>query len=551
MPLLNFINNLSLLDGRQVSLLAKKIPDVLIFRPENKNVFFKMHSTRWESAYALETYSYFDDGIYSPQEFSIILQNRLLPKMFREAINDYLMRLLVAAVWSRESKAIVNRLVDSLFQVKPTRNVPDYITEWTKNVDGYGTRLSTYVRRSETKALLYGQNYTLIELPKRDLSGLSFSEQQKAISPRLTMFNALEIINWKYDDNCELLEAVFIKSTYNDDGNKVWRWYFATRESIKIYEKTMEDTGEDPKLIHTAEHDYGFVPVVVHYGVEMYEPMMGASFIQDTVELDIAKLRRDSAVLYSAERSAYNQLVVWTNEQTFGEIKAKDDGYLQLRPDSDEKIEYLQYDTKPIDINMQISQNILKNIRSTLGVDPNSVENESGKLNVSGISRQLSYMQSEKRKLVAMADRIEEFETALLRMVNRIMTLEDDETISVCYPDEFSLQSADAVMETYREYKDIIPVEAAPAWHKTMMEEVAKATIGENEELIKEIEEQLDSYFDEMEDLKELARAGLTREQTDAVIAKHGIVNEDMVPDEMIEKEPEETKEPEDATDKQ
>lgn len=495
-----------------------------------------MNPARYSQNYWLEQYSYFDDGIYDPTEWSVLLQSRLLPKSYTETVNDYLLRLYYSH-WDPESTVILDRLQDSVFQIEPARDMKSKrVEEWLNDIDSVGTNFNTYVRRSTRSAWIYGHSYTVAFLPS-SLNGPanSFADQQSLIKPILRSFMAFEILNWHFLPNKygTLQDVMFVSMDYDEDGNKVWKWYEITDTHYREYVRPQHGAG-DPTIVKEAQHNLGYVPVITQYGKEMYTPMMGVSMIKDSAELDIAKFQVDSDIQYGRVISLHPQLIAYTNEQSFGNLQNAQEKYIQLRPESKEELKYLDPPVGSIEIQREIAEDYKKRIDHRLGADPISNDPTNQSVQISGRTRTLTYAMTEKRKLVGLADRVQEFETSLLQCIEKIIEGKEDSTIRVIYPDNFHIQQADALIPLYQDLKDTIKL---PSWHKFMQAEVAKSTVPNFPELHEQLDEEAEELYEQLLEDQELAKDGLTSSKVKEAIDKLGLVPEEAFPDELVDKE--------------
>src|SRR5574343_565753 len=457
--------------------IGEKVPNTYEFTLKVKSPFYTMNPLRYENHDTYVLYSYFDfSNIYTSLEWWRILQSgRLLRKLPSESQTDFDNRLLMSP-WSPQSATAIEKIVSSVFGTKPTRALKSQqVKDWLVNVDGQGGSLSEHVRKSTRSALIYGQSFTLIELPDNiPVDATSEAEQKPFIKPILHLFNAFECINWKMDRNGQLESVMFVKMFWNDQAERCWRWYIADTEMISVYE-AKKGAGDEPVLISEAPHGLGMVPVVVEYGIEKEQPMIGTSFLLRLAELDIGKYLADSNIAWVAAQAAHAQLIVKSKDEKIGEMILSSSKYWKLNPDEQEDAFFLNVENGAMKLSENVSDRFKKQMNEASQLDPMGDFDRSGSMAASGIARQLSFAMSERRALIKNADIVEEFETQLLRMANYIVEGVWDEEVSCKYSDDFSFDQIDVYSKAYLEFAPIIQ---APSWHKHMQYLIMSATNG-------------------------------------------------------------------------
>lgn len=479
--------------------IGEKVPHTVEWLVTGRSPFFTMHPQRWELHDALLTYSFFDDSnLYTTWEFDQILKNRLLFVYPTETTSEFEARIKMSK-WSPESRTCIYHILSSVFTGTISRSFckigiiqkiksvilgdqHEGIKDWMSNVDALGTSLTEYMRKAYRNALFYGQSYTLIERGEEDLT------------PILTNFNALECTNWKIDRRGNLSEVWFVRMFWRD-GIRWWRWYKIDETNVSIYEREKMKVG-DPILIAEAPHGMDKPPVIVHYGMEREDPMIGTSFLLRTADNDIGKFQADSNIPWIGYQAAHSQIVFYTDEKDIDQEFISSSKVLKCRPGSNEKVEMLQVNSGALEMAFQISKKFKDDIGRAAGSDPMSDHERTDNVQTpSGKARQLSWSLSERREMIRHADRIEQSETDLLRTIYQMFYGEWSTDVVSSYPDDFSLSSPEAVGGTYSAYKEDIP---SPTWHKHMLYEIAHASVGNLPEVNAQIKSEIDEAIDAM-----------------------------------------------------
>lgn len=478
-----------------------KIP-MNMLTPNNDNKLYRIHPHRLQLEGSIYDYTLFDDDYWFQEEYRQIMQNLLIGNTLDAGQTGSDLRTILAT-WSPESKFILNKTVNIIFNSNVIRNFPNSrIEQWSENVDRLGTSLKIWSRRTTREALRYGSAFTALLMPSSlPETPRSLADQRNDLFPILRGFTLAELVDWEVDPLGNLTKVMFIVDDYVD-GVPVWHWYYITDE--KYEEWTLERSrtvqanakGEEPQLIAQGHHDFGFCPVIAQYGLEMVRPMIGPSMISDTVPLDFAALRHLNDLEFNSHQSMHSTLLIWSSNKSFGNaVMNNGQQYIKLEPNSDEKMEYLTPPNAPFDVAKDLVDFYNKRIAKLLNQDPLGDYDSIGKMDIAGIARQLSNRLTEERQLISLADRVEEFETRLLRMVHQITDnlMEADPSVCVSYPSDFSISTIDSKMVVYEKYRSLIPQDIK-SWHLFMMESIAKGTVGDIPELHERISAEFKEY---------------------------------------------------------
>lgn len=495
--------------------IGERVPNTIEFSISKADKWHKMHPRRYDMHDALLLYSYWDLELYQTWEWQQILASRLLYHAPKDSWADFLSRLHMS-LWANggESGSAIEKILGSVFGGTITRSLgprtnlftralnkvlgrteSEDLKEWLTNVDGLGLSLTEYMRRAHRSSLIYGTSYSLIELPD-DIPGpdnaLSDDDQRPFIRPILTNFKGLEVLNWENDRRGRVSWVMFVRMFWKD-AKRYWRWYEVTEEEIIIYEAE-KSTSETPQEVARGTHGLGCVPIVCHYGIEKEETMVGVSFLLRLAELQVAKFRSDSNIPWVAHQAAHAQIIAETEAKELDETYLSSNHVIKLKPSLKENIRFLTIDKSALDMSIEVSNKLKDDLRDLAEFDPMASANV-GSIEASGYARKLSNALTERRAMIQHADRVEEAETRLLRMVHYIIEGEWTDDVISSYPDEFALSSPDAVGDAYIKHKDTLG-KLSPTWSKTMLEEIARSLIGNRPDVNEQIKQEIEQNYE-------------------------------------------------------
>ena len=176
---------------------------------------------------------------------------------------------------------IITLLQGALFRTPPSRragteDAPHPITDWWENVDGLGTNLTTWLRRTWVPAAVFGQQVVLVDRPQH-------SATTAADVPPLFLrsYTPLDVPDWLVDDMGRLV-AVALRETAP-------RATFTGRISTEYVREVAADGWRvrgtaTPQVIEAqGQHDFaGAVPVVLLYTRRRaLVPLVGYSLLGD------------------------------------------------------------------------------------------------------------------------------------------------------------------------------------------------------------------------------------------------------------------------------
>lgn len=487
-----------------------------------------MHPRRYELHDALTLYSYLDQQIYTPWEWKWVLLNRLFWLGPRESMYD-LKAKIAYSTWHPETTLAIKKIIGSVYGSKCVRSINHPgIEAWLRNVDGLGKSMKQFSAESTLPALIYGTSYTLVDMPKEVGEVTNAAEQEEFLTPILTNFKGIELVNYRVSHRTGELEYCMFVVMIWKDGVRCWRRYCVDKKTLKIYESPKNDRGDFPELVSESKHNLGFVPVIAHYGMGMDEPMIGRSFALDTIDLDVQKFRADSNLSWMSYQAIHAQMVVKSSRADVGDAYMSSSKYIKLKPDED--VSLLEADNGAFKLGQDMSEKWRKDIARAAQFDPLGDFDRSGTLSASGKARQISMASTFAQALRQHADVIAEYETALLRMVYRIVTGDKNDEISVTYPDDFSVTAFEGA-SSYLDYKDIIQ---SPSWHKHQRNLIMSSTNGLMPELNEQCAEEENEAIDAMagievtdENIDELIAQDDLDEETKMKIMKHLKISQD------------------------
>lgn len=416
--------------------------------------------------------------------------------------------MLALSHWSPDSKTAVKLVLDAVFKQDPQRvwGESQQLEDWSYNVDNLKTDLSSYVRKATQSTLVYGVSYTLLGLPRKP-DGLyvnSLADERPYLSPLLRLFSAPELVYPDINPATGELERVLFYCKDVAESQRVHHWYEADTASYRewVLPDGKDPESVEPQLYAEASHNFGFVPVVPSY-FEMCEPMFGCSYLQDSAGLDIRKFLQETDKEYDRYLSCHPQRIIKSDAGTvkddrgnttveganpYGTVRV--DASASMLMGKDDDTFYLTIPQDVFEVTSEAIKQTRMDICRALRIDPLGFIIQEGKIEISGIARQLNHAQQQADTLTAVAEVAEEAESNLIQMAYTIMeNKEPGENVNSAYVKDFSLTAIDTQMKVYMEIKDLI---ASPTFHKTIATRFAKTLIGNmpqiNEQVEKEIE---------------------------------------------------------------
>ncbi len=387
------------------------------------------------------------------------------------------------ARWSPDSTTAIDMVVGSVFRSDPRREFggSSALEDWVSNVDNAGTDLSAFIRKQTRLTLAYGSSYTFLNLPARP-EGLEFNSLEEEIPflrPILKCFNPLELLNWEVNLVGELVWALFVtKEALN--GKWFLKWYEITSEQVAEWVLPLGKDG-DPELLVVGQHGLGFVPIVPGY-FDFVEPMIGRSYIEQSAMLDLKKFVQEADLEYDRFMLAHPQMMVKAKSE-IGAIEVDATKYLKLNPEED--AQYITLDKAPYEVNKESVLQTRMDIARKLRIDPLGFIVQQGKIELSGISRQLSFALHQSDTLTSVANIAETHDSNVLRMAFRILEAQDPVDVSVAYDKDFSLAAIDTQMSVYNDIGEKIP---SKSFHDEMLTRFAAAMVGNIPKVIEAIE---------------------------------------------------------------
>lgn len=125
------------------------------------------------------------------------------------------------AVFYNVTRRTANGLVGMVFATDPTVSIPDKLKPIIKDASGGGISLEQLAKKAVREGVTKGRLGLLVDFPQVPPEGLS-KDQVDKLNPTITVYTALEIINWRVDEieGVDTLTLVVLKERYivSDDG---------------------------------------------------------------------------------------------------------------------------------------------------------------------------------------------------------------------------------------------------------------------------------------------------------------------------------------------
>ena len=459
-----------------------------------ENEFFRVHPERANLEEWLTLLTYFDEcSGYNSSDWQHI-KRQLYPPTAKDDDVGYDMKLRLS-MWSPDSMSAIDKISMSMFAVPPDRYLNTYLDKWILDVANSHETLNAFTRKQFAPGLVYGSSFTVIQTSVKS-NPVSLQDQMESTKPFLIYFTPYDLQNWGGRD--ENLWYLFRTKEYI--GSKCYvKWYKVTSTEIIVALWDPKNSEVQPfvDVERSSIHNFGWTPVVRFCSTEPIDHIWGKSYLKNSAKLDVKKFRMESDLEYNRYVHMNPQLKVWAKEE-LGKLKINTNKFMKLSPGGIDKeredIDYLSLPMEPFKVAQDLIKELRMQISQTLQIDPLGFVDSGGKFEASGESRKVTFNQSERRLLIGLADRAEEYETELLRRINQIITGEYDENIKVNYPDDFSVSSDDQLIGIWLKMKEDIN-SVSKEWKKNILNRISNMMVGDkpqiNEIISKEIEESL------------------------------------------------------------
>ena len=222
----------------------------------------------------------------------------------------------VLARYENFAQIILDTLLDYLYAKAPSRVIGGQATaedghplmQWWEDVDGEGTHITDWVKRTHTLAALMGHAFVAMDRPPLDVAPRSKADQP---APFLRVYTPLDALDWIARGR-SLRAVKFIEAVGRDDLNEAPLAAVSTtptasatgdgaRKSVqyRIWDgETWQVYDQDGGLLGRGDHGMGELPVLVFTGRPRATlPIVGRSVLGDP------RLFRDHFNLVSEKRS--------------------------------------------------------------------------------------------------------------------------------------------------------------------------------------------------------------------------------------------------------
>ena len=447
------------------------------------------------------------------------------------------------------TKEVVGIWGGKIFDQDISREGPQCLLDWWKDVDGCGTPMDDYMRETIYPLLVtVGLSDVTLDRPRAP-EGVKVEtrkqEEDLKLNRCVASYILAENLVWWRSDNagrfteCLIREYVDAsdRKDHDEDGNPVdpedegeagqawrrdyvrWRHWTATESTLYSY---------DGKHIHeTIPHNYGMVPIPRLIDKKKHRTrMVGSSRCEAIIDYERAYYNKDSELTISDTLQA---LPLLSGPEDF----CKADNTVSVGPnyllpkkkiDGGTAYEGFEYVSPPKDPAASLRQNNLDIIdakdRLAGLTKPAGVQGTTGgSVGQSGISKQLDSVSGNKiltdlARSLAKAERTLAI-YAFLVLQGRMPTPAELETIVIGYPTKFELHSADEIIDALAKLQSVMEAAGnAPGLEREMIEAAYKQILpGMNDEAYREI----DAEIEELVEAKNMLNEKIHEMNTDII----------------------------------
>lgn len=445
---------------------------------------------------------------------------RYLPRAMRETDGEYEARVAMTEVVP-ECMVARERIIGGLFSTKPTRDLSESLDKWTKRVDRDGHALDHFLETSVMPAALdYGAAHVLVDrMPDGGTPPKDRAEQEKRglLWPYLATYTPLELRQWAIGEDGALLWIMIVETGYvvdQDTGKRApsrtyrrfdrtgWaKWTVKPAKAgaplpLESWSADGEPLGDAAELRrgvivdgpeagpHSAP---GFVPCVSFIPSKIDE-LVGRSIIGPAVRLDLRMARLESDRAWDLYVHAHPYLTIKTTS-TLSVVGAGSNEFLKLNPETNEDAKYLDLPRESFEARERAIADTRTDLYRHLGIDPLGVVTDSPG-DASGVARAWSFSTSEARHLGRHADRIEDGEKRLLKLVALYAGEQEPDDGAVKWPETFETAAPTQLIEDAIAFRQACRSDTA---QRIVEKRLARHLIGEQEsEVLDTIDQEIE-----------------------------------------------------------
>lgn len=435
-----------------------------------------------------------------------------IPRAEREFDNEYATRLAMTEVVP-ECMVVRDRIIGALFSVKPTRDLPEALAEWSASVDGRGQSIDHFLESEVLPpALDYGAAHILVDRKSdggRPAADRAEQEARGLLWPRLAVYAPLEVRQWRFGEDGALDWVMIVEEgwradevtgkrspvrTYRRFDRQGWaKWEVAPVKAgealpVEAWTADGETTADDAKqssasrtVIVTgpefgAHGSPGFVPLVSLIPSRI-EELIGRSTVGPVVRLDLRLARLESDRSWDLYVHAHPYLKLLTARE-LSLVGVGSTSALKLDPERQEDAAYLELPAESFQARERAIADTRVDIYRHVGIDPLGIVTDSGPSGASGVARAWSFSVSEARHLGRMADRVESAEGQLYPIVAMYAAQEAPKQGAVKWPETFETAAPTQLIEDAIAFRQACRSETA---QRIVEKRLARQMVGEQE----------------------------------------------------------------------
>jgi len=214
--------------------------------------------------------------------------------------------------------------------------VDEYWTEFISDIDGYGTDLDAFARRTVLNSLLYGHSAILVDFPSTEAAPNLAVERQLGLRPYFLEVRADQILGWRKDGDTPLAKVnqirinEYVTEALGAFGDRVVR-------QIRVLEQGKWSTwrkGDNGwTLYQEGTTSLPVIPLAVTYSGKLGE-LMSKPPLLPIANLNILHSQRQADQQFSLHVAAMPILVLAGWDDTDNEIGLSANSALVMAPDS-------------------------------------------------------------------------------------------------------------------------------------------------------------------------------------------------------------------------
>jgi hypothetical protein len=354
---------------------------------------------------------------------------------------------------SREVVDLLNKYLFKQLIVRNDADAPQSVKAFWRRSTKTGLNVRDFSRQMSKKSSIFGRIAIVVDNnAKLDRVVSKADEKAQDVRTYAYVVEPGDLLDYSYDDDGNL-NWVLIREIARDDsdpmastGKVSSRFRLWTKQDWQLYEEIKGRNGKTTiKLIDSADHDLGEVPVVIHDNIVTDELYVAPALIDDIAYLDRAVANYLSNLDAIIQDQTFSQLAMPAQNVMPGE-----DNYTKLVEMGTKRTFlydgeggsapfYLSPDPKQAQMILAVINKIINEIYHTVGLagERTKQDNALGIDNSSGVAKAYDF-ERVNALLAAKADSLEVAENRIIRLV-ALWNGEEDQirTDLVSYPDNF------------------------------------------------------------------------------------------------------------------